>query len=55
MNKKDYLKPTMTVVELRHRTQLLTGSVQAWRESYGNANSEVLPAELNGDGEWVWN
>ena len=55
MNKKDYLKPTMTVIELQHRAQLLTGSVQAWRNSYGNANSEVLPAELNVDGEWVWN
>ena len=55
MNKKGYEKPTMTVVELRHRTQLLTGSVQAMRNSYGNANSEVSPGELNTDGEWEWN
>jgi hypothetical protein len=57
MNKKGYEKPTMTVVELRHRTQLLTGSVQskvsANRSSYGTANSEVT--ELNDDGEWEWN
>ena len=58
MNKKDYEKPTMTVVELRHRTQLLTGSVQskvsANRSSYGNANYGVDSSELN-DGEWEWN
>ena len=29
MNKKDYEKPTMTVVELRHRTQLLQASRNA--------------------------
>jgi hypothetical protein len=40
MNKKDYEKPTMTVVELRHRTQLLAGSVQATRNSYGEAIEE---------------
>jgi len=55
MKRKDYQKPTMTVVELRNRTQLLAGSVGAQRSSYGDANSEVLPAELNGDGEWEWN
>ena len=55
MNKKDYEKPTMTVVELRHRIQLLADSVGAQRSSYGNANSEVLPAELNDAGEWEWN
>ena len=56
MNKKDYEKPTMTVVELRHRTQLLTGSsVRASRSSYGNANNGVESSELNGDGEWEWN
>ena len=55
MNKKGYEKPTMTVVELRHRTQLLSGSVQARRDSYGNANYGVSSTELNGDGEWEWN
>ena len=54
MNKKDYEKPTMTVVELRHRTQLLVGSVGAQRSSYGIANSEVA-TELNDAGEWEWN
>lgn len=28
MIKKDYQKPTMKVVELQHRTQILAGSVQ---------------------------
>jgi hypothetical protein len=55
MKRKDYQKPTMTVVELRHRTQLLAGSVQAMRNSYGNANNGVDLNELNSDGEWEWN
>ena len=55
MMKKHYVKPTVKVVELRHRTQLLTGSVQARRSSYGNANNGVDSSELNGDGEWEWN
>ena len=55
MNKKDYEKPTMTVVELRHRTQLLAGSVRAMRNSYGKANNDVSSEELNTEDEWVWN
>ena len=56
MNKKDYEKPTMTVVELRNRTQLLASSgVRSMRSSYGNANNGVDSSELNGDGEWEWN
>ena len=55
MKRKDYQKPTMTVVELRHRTQLLTDSVQASRNSYGKANNDVSSEELNDDGEWEWN
>lgn len=54
MKRKDYQKPTMTVVELRHRTQLLTGSVQASRSSYGTANEGVSSTELE-NGEWEWN
>ena len=53
MNKKDYEKPTMTVVELRHRTQLLAGSVGATRDGYGVANDGL--DGINSDGEWVWN
>ncbi len=53
--RKTYEKPTMTVVELRHRTQLLTGSVQAKRSSYGKANDDVSSAELNTEDEWEWN
>ena len=42
MNKKDYEKPTMTVVELRNRTQLLAGSneMRATRNSYGTAEEQ---------------
>ena len=52
--RETYEKPTTTVVELRHRTQLLTGSVQANRSSYGTANYGVDPDELDGDGSWEW-
>ena len=56
MKRKDYQRPTMKVVELRHRTQLLTGSgVQASRSSYGTANQGVSSDELNNDDEWEWN
>ena len=55
MKRKDYQKPTMRVVELRNRTQLLAGSVEASRSSYGIANDGVDSGELNGDGEWEWN
>ena len=56
MNKKDYEKPTMTVVELRNRTQLLAGSVvDATRYDYGDANYDVDQNELNSAGEWEWN
>jgi len=51
--RKTYEKPTMTVVELQHRTQLLTGSVQANRSSYGTANDGVTD-ELASDGSWEW-
>lgn len=55
MNKKDYEKPTMTVVELQQQTHLMAGSgVQSTRNSYGIANSEVA-TELNDAGEWEWN
>ena len=56
MNKKDYEKPTMEVVQLEQRTMLLAGSVvDATRYDYGNANSEVNETDLNSDGEWEWN
>ena len=29
MTKKTYMKPTMLTVELKHRTKILTGSVDA--------------------------
>ena len=42
MKKKDYLKPTMQVVKLQHRTMLLAGSgVQSMRSGYGEAQEET--------------
>jgi len=29
MKRKDYMKPTMCVVELQHRHQILAGSIQS--------------------------
>lgn len=52
--RKTYEKPTMTFVELRHRTQLLQASVQAKRSSYRTANEGVDPDELASDGNWEW-
>ena len=53
MNKKDYEKPTMRVVELKQQSQLLAGSVEASRGDYGIANGDVTET-LTTDGEWVW-
>ena len=52
--RKTYEKPTTTVVVMQHRTQLLTGSVQGNRSSYGTANYGVNTDELDGDGSWEW-
>lgn len=39
MKCKNYKRPTMQIVELQQRTQLLAGSgVQSTRDSYGEAN-----------------
>ena len=51
--RKTYEKPTTTVVVMQHRTQLLTGSVQANRSGYGTANYGVTD-ELDSDGSWEW-
>ena len=42
MNKKDYLKPTMKVVQLQHRSHILAGSegVRAARSGYGTASTD---------------
>lgn len=57
MNKKNYQKPAMTVVELQQQAQLLAESseVNANREGYGKANDGVTSTELDNDGNWVWN
>ena len=56
MNKKNYQKPTMTIVELRQQTHLMAGSgVWSMSSSYGKANNDFSEDELNKDGEWEWN
>ena len=62
MKRTDYTKPTMKVVELKHRTELLIGSsksrVTAKRTGYGPANDGVATGEQGYNeetGEWEWN
>ena len=55
MNKKDYEKPTMRVVQLKQQSQLLAGSVETNRSDYGLANDGVDSGLLDDDGEWLWN
>ena len=44
MKRKDYEKPTMKVVQLRHQTQLLTVSgVKAVRKSKDKETGELVP------------
>jgi len=45
MKRKDYLKPTMKVVQLKQHAQLLAGSVEATRSSYGAANTATWDEE----------
>ena len=54
MNKKDYEKPTMEVVQLKQRSQILAGSpLDATRSGYGDANPDVDPNSIV-DGNWIW-
>ena len=57
MNKKDYEKPTMEVVKLQNKCQILAGSaVEATRNDYGEANFDVDVSELDDiTGVWLWN
>lgn len=41
MKKKKYVKPTVKVVVLRQRPQLLVGSVTATRTSYGSPTEDT--------------
>ena len=44
MTKKEYMKPTMRTVELKHRTMILAGSVDAYgmnRQLQSNSEDEV--------------
>ena len=47
MNKKDYQKPTMKIVQLQHQCHILAQSdgVQAQRSGYGAANTDTWGGE----------
>lgn len=56
MKRKDYMKPTFTIVELQHKMMLLqTSGTKGMRTTYGSANSDVDSNELGEDGSWEWN
>ena len=58
MKRTDYTKPTMKVVELKHRTELLIGSnkkVTAKRTCYGRADLTQEPGYNEETEEWEWN
>ena len=46
MKRKDYLKPTIRIVEMKHRSHILAGSVQltgvtSKRNGYGSATEQT--------------
>ena len=41
MTKKEYMKPTMEVVELQHECQILAGSADAYGMNNGLQDEEV--------------
>jgi hypothetical protein len=41
MTKKEYMKPTMRTVELKHRTMILAGSVDAYSMNRRLQDEEV--------------
>ena len=42
MNRKDYQRPTMNIVQLQQQTHLMAGSgVEANRSGYGTAEEEI--------------
>ena len=44
MTKKEYMKPTMRTVELKHRTMILAGSVDAYGMKKSLQDDEVESA-----------
>ena len=50
MKQKDYQKPTMRIVKLQHKSQILAGSVQAKRSGYDRKRSDGG----TGSGEEIW-
>ena len=55
MQRKDYNRPTMQVVELRNENLLSeSGSMNASRSGYGAANSDVDDREKDASGQWSW-
>lgn len=54
MKKLDYQTPMTEVINYEQQACLLAGSLEAGRESYGLANSDVDENELDTDEVWNW-
>ncbi len=55
--KKDYCKPTMNVVKIQHKCQILSGSVTSVASGdtgigYGGGGNGPARARSNGDIDW---
>ena len=58
MKRKDYQKPTMKIVKLRHTGMLMTSDgLNASRGSYSNANKDLdtNSESVDESNRWVWN
>ena len=49
--KKTYLKPTMTVVKIQHRSRLLTGSPY---DSYDNSDLNTKKGQTLADDDYIF-
>lgn len=55
MNRKDYTKPTMKVVKLRHIGMLMTsGDLNSKRDNYENGNKDMSSGDLDSQNRWEW-
>ena len=52
--KRNYERPTMTVVEIDHGQQLLAGSGNYGRAIYENGNEDIPSQEIDEEGYWNW-
>ena len=54
MIKKDYMKPTMNVVELRHQSHILAGSLTSVKSSGLDTADDLEYDNSGGDQGYAW-